>query len=145
VVFLQHLADSAILAELGERVTQHRLQQNITQARLAEEAGVSKRTVERLEAGASTQLTNLIRILRALELIENLDTLVPEPAESPIQQLELQGKTRRRATAAPSEPAPAGTWKWGDELPEASQSDGGQSNQSQSDHAQRNEGRGNKP
>ena len=44
-------SDEAILSELGGRLTRVRLEQNLTQAQLAEQAGVSKRTVERLEAG----------------------------------------------------------------------------------------------
>ena len=59
--------DEAILQELGQRVARSRLNRNLTQARLADEAGVSKRTVERIEAGYSTQLSNLIRVFR-LEL-----------------------------------------------------------------------------
>ena len=54
--FLQ--SDGAVLNLLGERLGRHRLDHNLTQADLAAAAGVSKRTVERLEAGGSTQLSN---------------------------------------------------------------------------------------
>jgi len=47
------LADDAILAEIGERVTRRRLDLQLTQADVAEQAGVAKRTLERIEAGAS--------------------------------------------------------------------------------------------
>ena len=40
--------DEAVLSELGGRLAQVRLERNLTQAQLAEQAGVSKRTVERL-------------------------------------------------------------------------------------------------
>lgn len=53
--------DAAVLAELGDRLSRRRLQRNLTQAQLAREAGVSKRTVIRLERGESSQVTNLIR------------------------------------------------------------------------------------
>lgn len=43
--------DEAILKELGGRLAGVRLGRNLTQAALAEQAGVSKRTVERMEAG----------------------------------------------------------------------------------------------
>ena len=46
------LTDEAILAELGKRFAQRRLELQLTQEMLAEQAGVSKRTVERVEAGA---------------------------------------------------------------------------------------------
>ena len=58
------LADDAILTEIGERVARRRLDLQLTQAEMAEQAGVAKRTVERIEAGASAQMSSIIRILR---------------------------------------------------------------------------------
>ena len=69
----KQLNDAAILKEIGERIAQRRLDLQLSQADLAEEAGLSKRTVERMEAGESTQLSSMIRVLRALNLI--LETL----------------------------------------------------------------------
>ena len=46
------LTDSAVLEELGRRVAQLRIENDLTQQELAEEAGVSRRTVQNLEAGA---------------------------------------------------------------------------------------------
>ena len=51
------LADASVLTELGDRLARLRLQPTLTQAQLAREAGVSKRTLIRLEHGESTQLT----------------------------------------------------------------------------------------
>ena len=76
------LTDRKILGEVGDRLARHRLGRNLTQAQLAREAGVSKRTVIRLENGESSQLTNLVRVLRALSLLGNLDALVPAPLAS---------------------------------------------------------------
>jgi transcriptional regulator with XRE-family HTH domain len=77
-----------------------RLEKNLTQAQLAEKAGVSKRTVERLERGdVAPQLSGFIRVCRALELVERFELLVPEPVMSPMMQLRLGGKRRRRASA----------------------------------------------
>ncbi len=69
--------DLAILSEIGDRVSRCRLEQNLTQAKLAEAAEVSKRTIERMEKGESVQLTSFVQILRVLDLLGNLDTLVP--------------------------------------------------------------------
>ena len=107
------LADEAILRELGERLARVRLQRNLTQAELATEAGVSKRTVERIEAGGASQLVNLVRVCRALDLVESFDALIPEPLPSPVAQLKLRGKERKRASAAKPH-APSGKWQWGD-------------------------------
>ena len=108
--------DEAVLAELGGRLAEIRLDRNLTQAELATQAGISKRTVERLEAGAvATQLSGFIRVCRVLDVIERFELLVPEPVPSPVAQLKLAGRKRQRAsTANPNKPA--GTkWQWGPE------------------------------
>jgi transcriptional regulator with XRE-family HTH domain len=70
--------EEVILGEIGRRLAQVRLGQNLTQAQVAERAGVSKRTVERLETGgAAPQLTGFIGICRALGLVERFELLVP--------------------------------------------------------------------
>ena len=92
------MTDAAVLAELGRRLTRHRLERNWTQAELAAEAGVGQATVQRAERGESVQMTSMIKLLRALELLGGLDVAVPESIDLPIAQLEReQRKTRRRA------------------------------------------------
>ncbi|MCG8469360.1 MAG: transcriptional regulator, partial [Gemmatimonadetes bacterium] len=81
-------------------------------------AGVSARTISRLESGHSTQLENFLRVLVALELEDGLERLVPRVPDSPIQQLERAGRTRLRATGRrgrASEPADDEPWSWGEE------------------------------
>ena len=109
-----HSTDQAVLSEIGERTTRSRLDRNLTQAQLATDAGVSKRTVERMEKGESVQMTSFIRILRALDLADNLDSLVPEPRVSPMAQLELKGRERRRASSGGKTEDPGETWTWGE-------------------------------
>ena len=108
-------ADQQTLTRLAQRIGRLRLDRNLTQAQLADAAGVSKSTIERLEAGESTQLTNFIRILRALQLLDGLDALVPPQPPSPIEQLKLQGQRRQRASAPRKSVAPAKPWTWNDE------------------------------
>lgn len=113
--FTASLSDSRVLESIGERISRHRLDRNLTQADLATAAGVSKRTIERLEAGESTQLSNFIRILRALELLPGLDALIPAAPPSPLDQLKLQGRQRQRASSAREAPNPGKSWSWNDE------------------------------
>jgi transcriptional regulator with XRE-family HTH domain len=108
-------SDGAVLKEIGNRIAQYRLNQDKTQAALAQEAGVSSRTMTRVERGHSVQGSSLIRILRALKLLENFDGLVPEPVVSPIQQLRMQGKQRKRASSKLVKPSKEDTWSWADE------------------------------
>jgi transcriptional regulator with XRE-family HTH domain len=109
-----HHSDAVILGELGKRLAAARLERNLTQAELANEAGVAKRTLERLEAGQSTQLANLVRVVRALGLAANFDTLVPETPPSPIAELELRGRQRERASRRAKREAPR-PWRWEDD------------------------------
>jgi transcriptional regulator with XRE-family HTH domain len=108
--------DEAVLSELGGRLARVRLERNLTQAQLAEQSGVSKRTVERLESGSvATQLSGFIRVCRVLDLVERFELLVPEPVASPVEQLKLRGRMRRRASASRKTKAPSTQWQWGDE------------------------------
>ena len=107
-------SDRAVLQALGRRLARHRLNRNLTQAALATQAGVSTLTVQRIEAGHSLQATNLIRILRALGLLDTLDALVPGPAISPIQQARMRGRIRQRASSRSDKPEPPTDWSWGD-------------------------------
>jgi putative transcriptional regulator len=111
-------SDEVILAELGRRLARTRLERNLSQADLARDAGVSKTTVERIEAGEAVKSTSLIRVLRALDLLDALDRLVPEPLPSPIERRKLQGRSRRRAGTPrrpPGAERPGQPWRWGDE------------------------------
>lgn len=108
------LTDDAIAAELGRRLAAARLARGLTQAALAHEAGVSKRTIERLESGEiGSRLTGLVRVLRTLGLVGRLDALVDQARPGPIEQLRLEG--RRRQRAPPTTPKASRKWTWGDE------------------------------
>jgi putative transcriptional regulator len=108
-----NVSDSALLKELGERLYRYRLNRNMTQAAVAKEAGLSERTINRIEHGHSTTVSNFIRLLRSLGLLENMDALVPEPSISPIQQMKLQGRSRKRASSSKREEE-GGIWSWGE-------------------------------
>jgi transcriptional regulator with XRE-family HTH domain len=113
------LSDDAVLAEMGQRLVAARLERRMTQAQLAQAAGVSKRTVERLEDGGSAQLSNLVRCLRALTRLEGLERLLPETPVSPIDLLkQAKGRRSRVRTPAASKTGvaePGAAWVWGDE------------------------------
>lgn len=109
------MTDEALLQELGRRIAKQRLERNLSQAQLAEQAGISKRTLERLEAGAAaTRLSLFLRVLRQLDLLERLDLLLPEPQPSPLALLELQKAGRKRASRRRvAKPTSTWTWTWG--------------------------------
>lgn len=82
---------------LGERLKQARLNKNITQEDLAQNLGVSRRTIINAEKGQVT-LENLVKILQLLGLTSQLDNFLPPQPISPVQLLKLQGSKRQRAT-----------------------------------------------
>lgn len=102
-----------IEAALCERLESIRLSRNVTQAQLAGEAGVSLRTIGRLEKGEGVSLDTFIRVLTALGIQANLGTLLPDPAVRPVERVGIGGAERRRARPVkPSGERPA--WSWGD-------------------------------
>ena len=88
-----------ILFDLGEKLKQHRLNQNLSSGELAKKSGVSVRTVTGFERGEKNiSLLNLIEILRVLKLLNNLSELLPElPIISPLELIEIEKKKRKRA------------------------------------------------
>jgi len=110
-----NLAGEVILTELGERFTQRRIEIHLTQAALAEKAGVSKRTVERVEAGLSAQMASVIRIFRVLNLLEGLDDLIPESGPTPMDMLKRQDKKRQRASTVSAGKNTQKPWTWGED------------------------------
>jgi len=106
------LSDDAILVALGERIARSRIERQLTQAMLAEQAGVAKRTVERIEAGASAQMSSLIRVFRVLGLLPNLDRMIPEAGPRPMDLLKRKGKVRQRASSRGSLEEPGEPWSW---------------------------------
>jgi putative transcriptional regulator len=92
------MSNPAILSEIGARISRQRLNQNITQMELAQRAGVTRIVVQRLENGYGCTLDSLVRILRSLDLIDQLDAFLPEPGISPIQLAKLKGTERVRAS-----------------------------------------------
>ncbi len=111
------MTDEAVLAETGKRIARYRIDQQMTQAALAEQAGVSKRTVERVEAGASVQFSTIIRILRTLHLLPGLDRMIPPPSPRPMDLLRQKGKIRQRASSASSliEVGAGEKWSWSEQ------------------------------
>jgi transcriptional regulator with XRE-family HTH domain len=79
------LGDGAVLVDLGRRLAQLRLDRNVTQRELAAVAGV------------------LLRVLRAFDLSQRLEVLVPEPRLAASEQPGRRG-ARQRAAGAHTKP-----------------------------------------
>lgn len=110
------LTDDAVLSELGARIAGRRVELQLTQAAVAEQAGIAKRTLERMEAGLTSQLATLIRVLRVLDAASGLDKLLPESGPRPMDLLNHSGKVRQRASGRRAAKPSVKPWRW-DEKP----------------------------
>ena len=98
---------------LCNRLEQIRLTKNITQAQLAKEAGISLRTMGRLEKGQGVSLDTFIRVLMELGIQQNLAALLPDPTVRPMDRINIRGKERKRARPSKTTEEKK-RWAWGD-------------------------------
>jgi putative transcriptional regulator len=102
-----------IEAALCARVKEIRLAKNISQLQLANNAGVSRATIERLEHGAGVSLDTFLRILIALNAQAGLQILLPDLSIRPIERVRMAGKERKRSF--PKKPRHnKKEWTWGE-------------------------------
>ena len=101
--------------EIGQRLAHLRLARNVTQADLAEKAGIGVRTLRRLEAGDPSTLDTFLRVAAALDLEEALLSALPAGDIRPIERVSQKGRERRRASPAAEHPRKS-KWKWGDDV-----------------------------
>ena len=98
------MTEDEALRESGRRLAQIRLSRNMTQSELAQRAGVSKRTLERLEIGTGgVRIDALFAVCGALGLTSGFETLLPEVQLSPQDILEnrrMPKRARRKSVAA---------------------------------------------
>jgi putative transcriptional regulator len=109
---LKNMSDAAVLAEIGRRLRRVRLSRNVTQADLAKQAGIGRRTLQKAEDGQVTTLETLVAILRGLGLLSQLDQFLPDPPPSPVQLAQLQGETRQRASGKRQGDKQRSDWNW---------------------------------
>ena len=98
-------------AEFGRRLARQRLARNVTQAAVAESAGVGLRTLRRIEAGEPSGFDSVLRIAIALGLADALISGVPEHAIRPIERVDSPRGERQRARSRKTSEA-SRRWSW---------------------------------
>jgi len=102
-----------IEATLCKKIEQIRLSRNITQEQLSKDAGISLRTLRRLEKGEGVSMDTFIRIMMALGIQHNLESLLPDPSIRPVERVKRNSVERKRAR--PTKTNNKQSWSWGDE------------------------------
>lgn len=99
---MQFKSPQELQTELGRRMRQLRLSRNIDQRTVAEKAGVTRAALQNLEAGRGSSVKTLLRILKALNYLEGIEMLAPEPTVNPLALLRtktLPQRARHRRSA----------------------------------------------
>ncbi len=100
-----------IASELSKRFKQYRISYPMTQTDLAEKSMVSLSTIKRFENGYDIGLSNLLKLMEALDLQGNFEILIPDQSIRPsafVENTKPRQRARKRTTKTRQ-------WKWGDE------------------------------
>lgn len=74
---------------------QLRLSRNIDQRAVAEKAGITRTALQNLEAGRGSSLQTLLRTLKALDYLEGIAMLAPQPTVNPLALLKTKSPPQR--------------------------------------------------
>lgn len=85
---------SDIIRELGTKYSVYRKRMGYTQKEVAEKSGLSVFTISSFENGSSTGITlaSFIKLLRAIDFLDEIEKLLPELPESPRNLFNKQRK-----------------------------------------------------
>lgn len=106
---IYQLTNDEVAQRIAAAVKAWRISPNgagLSQVALSDESGIGLTPLKRFEKTGAITLRNLIAILRAMNLLENLEALVPDPeTPSPLDILaEEQKKAKRARKRAPKRP-----------------------------------------
>jgi hypothetical protein len=100
---LYHLSNTEVAEALAHAIKAWRVSASgaaISQVDLAEKSGMGLTPLKRFEKTGAITLRNLIALLRALDLLDRLETLIPAPeTPGPLALLEAEKKRSRRKRA----------------------------------------------
>lgn len=105
---IQHLTNMEISLRLAQSLRAWRISPDgagLSQVDLARKSGIGLTPLKRFEKTGAITLRNLVALLRALDLLDGLETLIPEPdASGPLALLEAE-RSKKQRVRAPRTPA----------------------------------------
>ena len=99
------IAVASGLRRIGEDLATWRRMRRLTAAQVADRAGVSRHTVMRLENGAGAGLDSVLRVARALGVLDSLATAL-DPYATDVGRMRSEEALPERVRAPRPEPGP---------------------------------------
>jgi len=93
---LYEQSGSDIIQQLGKRYSDYRKRIGYTQKEVSVKSGLSIFTISSFENGSSTGVTvaSFIKMLRAIDTLEEIEKLLPELPKSPLKLFKKQQKEK---------------------------------------------------
>ncbi len=110
IMELKKMTDDMIIKSIGDFIRNERLERNLTQAQLADRAGVNRTTISDLELGRRSTLITLIQTLRSLDQLGTLKNFNFSKEVSPLKLAKLEMKERKRARGKKDENSNTTSW-----------------------------------
>ena len=92
---LQFKSPQELQVELGRRMRLLRLSRNLDQRTVAERAGIARAALQNLESGRGSSVQTFLRTLKALNYLEGIEILAPEPTINPLSLLQTKKPPQR--------------------------------------------------
>lgn len=92
------LTDQVIAETMGARIQAIRLKKNLSLDFIAKNAGISRQTLYSLLNCGKGTLINIIAVLRVMNELERLSSMLEDILPSPLQVIRMEGKKRQRAS-----------------------------------------------
>nr|WP_321414797.1 helix-turn-helix transcriptional regulator [uncultured Allomuricauda sp.] len=104
------MSDKALSEVIGRFIKHHRLQKNLSQATVAQNADISRSTLSLLERGETVTVSTLLQVLRTLELLHVMDVFEVRPQISPMHLAKMERERRKHASGKPHKDQQESDW-----------------------------------
>ena len=91
------MSDDTLAKHVGAFIKHHRMEQNKTQDKVAEAAGISRSTLSLLERGKTVTMATLIQVLRVLDQLQVMEAFEIHQNISPMALAKAEKEKRKRA------------------------------------------------
>ena len=78
---------------ISSRLKKRRIDSRLKVTDLAERVGVSRNTISKLENGGNVSISHLLKTMKVLGILNQIDNFLPEPEISPRDIVKLKKKT----------------------------------------------------